>query len=169
MSKNGRLVVTGQTADGRAVIVSDKVIDEFQLVGDRVRAQFLWGRDDIANVPNDGAPPPQNFPVPPPGGCRFSTLTIAAGANSDYHAFIVAAMGDLAEPANPGFHRTPTLDLIYVVDGEVTLEVDDGNERLLKKGGSAVLNGIRHRWHNRGATDATIVAVMIGAHDNSAK
>jgi hypothetical protein len=102
-------------------------------------------------------------PLPPPGGFRFSTLTIDAGATGDYHNFIVAALGAMAEPSNPGFHRTPTLDLITVLDGELTLEVDEGDERVLRKGDFAVLNGVRHRWHNRGATAATLAAVMIGA------
>lgn len=161
-----RLIVTGHTKDGRAVIVSDGAAPEFDLAGRSVRASMLWGRDDIARYPDAGIAPSVSDAVPPPGGCRFSTLTIAAGATHDYHAFIVAAMGARAEPDHAGFHRTPTLDLIYVVAGEITLEVDGGEERTLHAGDSVVLNGVRHRWHNLGAVETTIVAVMIGAHDD---
>jgi mannose-6-phosphate isomerase-like protein (cupin superfamily) len=160
---NGRLVVTGETAEGQAVIVSDNHVPEMHLMGGVVRARMLWGRDDVATLPDAGTQPSWQGGVPPPGGCRFSTLTIAAGATGDYHAFIVSAMEDMAEPQYPGFHKTPTIDFIVVVDGEITLEVDLGDERVLRKGDSAVLNGVRHRWHNRGTSDTTIVAVMLGA------
>jgi mannose-6-phosphate isomerase-like protein (cupin superfamily) len=157
-----RLVVTGHS-NGRSVIVSDQRVPAIDLTGSSVQARFLWGRDDVARFPDAGAMPPLTNTLPPPGGCRFSTLTIDAGASSEYHNFIVAAMGSMAEPSNPGFHTTPSLDFILVLEGEFTLEVDDENERVLRKGDFAVLNGVRHRWHNRGATSATLAAVMIGA------
>jgi quercetin dioxygenase-like cupin family protein len=90
-------------------------------------------------------------------------LTIGAGATSAYHTFIVSALGAKAEPSNPGFHRTPSLDFIVMLEGELVLEVDDNVERTLHKGDFAVLNGVRHRWHNRGPTAATLAAVVIGA------
>jgi quercetin dioxygenase-like cupin family protein len=58
--------------------------------------------------------------------------------------------------------------LIIMLDGELTLELDDGAERVMRKGDSAVLNGVRHRWHNRGTSAATLAAVMLGAHVRSA-
>ena len=164
MSKESppRLVVTGHSGS-RSVIVSDQVVPAIDLAGSSVQARFLWGRDDLARFPDSGTMPPLTTALPPPGGCRFSTLTIDAGATSEYHNFIVTAMGPMAEPSNPGFHTTPSLDFILVLDGEFTLEVDDEVERVLRKGDFAVLNGIRHRWHNRGVTSATLAAVMIGA------
>jgi quercetin dioxygenase-like cupin family protein len=161
----GRLVVTGHAPDGTAIIVSDAPVPETNLVGNTVRARFLWARDDVANFPDDGSKPEKVGRVPGPGGCRFSMFTVAAGATDEYHAFVTQVMGDLAEPAHPGFHRTPTLDFVLILDGELFLEVDRGEERILRKGDSAVLNGVRHRWHNRGGGDATLLAVMIGARN----
>jgi quercetin dioxygenase-like cupin family protein len=60
-------------------------------------------------------------------------------------------------------HSTPTLDFIYVARGEFALEVDRAEKRLLRAGDSALLNGVWHRWHNRGEVGATLVAGMIGA------
>lgn len=156
-----RLVVTGHSQD-RSIIVSDAPVSTIDLAGPSVRAALLWGRDDVATFPDSGAMPPLSATLPPPGGCRFSTLTIDAGANGEYHNFIVTAMGAMAEASYPGFHKTPSLDFIVVLDGELTLEVD-ADERVLRRGDFAVLNGVRHRWHNRGATAATLAAVMIGA------
>jgi mannose-6-phosphate isomerase-like protein (cupin superfamily) len=163
MDRKSRLVVTGHDPDGRAVFTADGDAPVFELPGG-VRASLLWGRDDIATFPDSGERPAEAGAAPAPGGCRFSTLTIPAGADRDYHAFIVQALGNLADPAEPGFHRTPSLDFVYVVSGEITLELDEGVERRLSAGDTAVLNGVRHRWHNRGTQDTTIVAVMIGAN-----
>jgi hypothetical protein len=159
---DARLVVTGHV-DGQSVIISDEVAPWIKVAGPVVKVRMLWGRDDVPVFPDDGGVPNCKGPLPLPGGCRFSTLTIDAGATRDYHNFIVAALGDLAEPANPGFHRTPSLDFIVVLEGELTLEVDAGTERILHRGDFAVLNGIRHRWHNRGSSAATLAAVAIGA------
>ncbi len=158
-----RLFVTGHTSDGAAAIVYDGTVPQLNLAGTAVRGGLLWARDDVASFPDDGSMPKVVTAVPPPGGCRFSTLTIAAGATDSYHMFVTRALGDLAAPEHPGFHRTPTLDFIVVLDGEFTLEVDRGVERVLRRGDCAVLNGVRHRWHNRGTEDATLVAVMLGA------
>ena len=147
-----RLIVTGHTSDGTAVIVSDDTAPQLNLAGAAVRGGVLWARDNLAAFPDDGSMPKAT-----------SLLTITAGATDSYHTFVTQAMGDLAEREHPGFHRTPPLDFIVVLDGEFTLEVDRGVERVLRRGDCAVLNGVRHRWHNRSADDATLVAVMLGA------
>ncbi len=162
-STEPRLFVTGQGPDG-ATFMSDQPVAAIDLAGKSVQARFLWGRDDIATIPNAGEQPPLAGALPAPGGWRFSMLTIDAGATREYHAFIVNAMGPLAEPDHPGFHTTPTLDLITMIDGELVLELDRGEERLLRRGDSAILHGVRHRWHNRGSRAATLVAVMFGAN-----
>ncbi|MDX2277894.1 MAG: cupin domain-containing protein [Hyphomonadaceae bacterium] len=160
----GRIVVTGHDRNGVALFVSDDVQPEVDLAPGGVRARFLWGRDDIASFPDDGAAKAE-APMPPPGGARFSTLTLPAGANNAYHGFIAQNLGPMADPAAPGFHCTPSLDLIIVLDGEVELELDQGAARTLRRGDSVVLNGVRHRWSNESTSDATILAIMIGARD----
>lgn len=157
------LIVTGHSPEGRAVFVSDGMAPEIELAGAAVRTCPLWGRDDIASFPDSGMQPIVTAALPPPGGCRFSILTIASGANEAYHDFVVAAMGNRAEPLHPGFHCTPSLDFIVVLDGEITLELDAEERRTMRRGDTVVLNGVRHRWINQGDTDATIAAVMIGA------
>jgi uncharacterized cupin superfamily protein len=63
-------------------------------------------------------------------------------------------------------HSTPTTDFDIVLNGTVGLELDDG-EVTLHPGDVVVLNGTFHRWHNRGSTISTIVAVAIGAHHDA--
>ena len=56
---------------------------------------------------------------------------------------------DVLEPNHPGMHTTDTVDFDIVISGEVYLELDDGEEVLLKAGDCVVQNGTRHAWHNR--------------------
>ncbi|HVW33161.1 MAG TPA: cupin domain-containing protein [Acidimicrobiia bacterium] len=160
----GRTVVTGHQPDGTAVIVSEAKADAVALAGPAVVAHFLYGRDDVPTYPDDGSASAGESPFPPPGGCRVSYLRIAPGANEAYHAFIASALGDLADDKEPGFHRTPTLDIAFVVAGSVTLELDAGNRTDLEPGDVVVQNGTRHRWHNSGDTEAVIATVVLGAN-----
>lgn len=160
-----QLIVTGHTEQGDATMTSNATPAVVPLAGEAVTARFLWGRDDMAEFPDDGRRPEEASALPEPGGFRFSYLSIAAGANGEYHDFIVRAMGELADESDPGFHRTPTLDLVVVIEGVLGLELDGGAEVTLESGDAVVLNGVRHRWHNRGDTTATIAAVMLGAKD----
>jgi quercetin dioxygenase-like cupin family protein len=50
-----------------------------------------------------------------------------------------------------------------VVSGEVTLELDDGEQTVLRAGDVVVQNGTRHAWRNHGTEPCTIVGVAIGA------
>lgn len=161
---SGRLVVTGHEGE-TAVFVDDAIRPELMLAGAAVRSRFLWGRDDIARFPDAGAQPALAHDQPPPGGLRVATLTIEPGAGADYDGFIVAALGALADADAPGFHRTPTLDFVLILQGELTLELDNGR-KVLRAGDSAVLNGVRHRWSNTGKTAATLLAAQVGSHDD---
>lgn len=67
------------------------------------------------------------------------------------------------EPDAPGMHTTDTLDYILVVAGEVTLELDDGDQTVLRAGDVVVQNGTRHAWRNHGVEPCTIVGVAVGA------
>ncbi|KAK5127841.1 hypothetical protein LTR85_004958 [Meristemomyces frigidus] len=47
-----------------------------------------------------------------------------------------------------GMHRTTTLDVIVVLEGEVGMELDSGEKRVLKAGDSVVQRATMHRWVN---------------------
>ena len=68
------------------------------------------------------------------------------------------------EPASPGMHRSDTVDFIYVLSGEIWLELDAGQERLLREGDTAIQNGTRHAWRNRSGKPCQLLIVMAGAH-----
>ena len=60
-------------------------------------------------------------------------------------------------------HTTDSVDFDFVVSGEVYLELDNGEEVLLRPGDSVVQNGTRHRWNNRSDQPCTIVVAIVGA------
>lgn len=60
-------------------------------------------------------------------------------------------------------HTTDSVDYGVIVEGELYLQLDDGEERLLRAGDSFVQNGTRHAWYNRSKQPATMFVVMVGA------
>ncbi|MBE1470618.1 cupin domain-containing protein [Kibdelosporangium phytohabitans] len=67
------------------------------------------------------------------------------------------------EPGDPGMHTTDSLDYVLVAEGEITLELDDGEQTVLRAGDVVVQNGTRHAWRNHGTRTCTIAGVAIGA------
>lgn len=171
-----RRVVTGQTADGTSVFVSDEEVPAatFSLLpGWDFRR--IWGSDEPVTLPTDGTEPAAPLYFPQPDGFRFSVFTIGPGGEHVVEGIDVEAafaefndrlpgMVEFLEPDDPGMHTTDTVDFDYVVSGEVYVELDDGAEVLLKAGDCVVQNGTRHRWNNRSDQPCTIVVALVGAN-----
>jgi quercetin dioxygenase-like cupin family protein len=141
-----RRVVTGDTPDGRAVVVSDDVVaPEPPRVG--VVLHDVWGSDRAMTLPADGTPPVAEGKTPPPGGIRFTLVTFAANE----------------EVLGGGFHRSETVDMCFVASGEIWIELDDGVEVLLQEGDTLVQHGTVHAWHNRSDAPCTMAVAAVGA------
>ena len=59
------------------------------------------------------------------------------------------------------FHRTDSLDYAVVLEGEITLLVDEG-EATMRAGDVAVQRATSHAWSNRTDTTARVLFVLIG-------
>ncbi|HMK12155.1 MAG TPA: cupin domain-containing protein [Acidimicrobiales bacterium] len=172
-----RLVVTGHDANGKAVFASDEQVDPITLTlipG----AEFhrLWGGNEPPSFPDSGARPDGEPYFPAVGGFRFGMFTVAPESQQALPADVDIAAG-LAEietklpglsahmePEAPGMHTTSTIDFEVVLDGEVWLELDDGNEVHLRPGDCVVQNGTRHAWRNHGSVAARLAVFLVGAH-----
>jgi uncharacterized cupin superfamily protein len=66
------------------------------------------------------------------------------------------------EPEAPGMHRTPTIDYVVIIEGELWLELDDGQERLVRSGDVVIQNGTRHAWRNKSDKVAKAAVFMQG-------
>ncbi len=171
-----RRVVTGHTPDGKATVASDTEVDAI-MVDLLPGAEFyrLWGSDEAPTFPDDGAPRPAPLYFPPVGGFRFGLFTVAPDSITrpeDLDMQLVAGevedklpgLGAYLEADNPGMHTTDTIDFEYVLSGEVWLELDDGEQVLLRAGDTVVQNGTRHAWRNKHTEPCRMVVFLIGAH-----
>jgi mannose-6-phosphate isomerase-like protein (cupin superfamily) len=170
-----RRVVTGHDSEGRARVVDDGDVEPITSeLMPGFAAYRLWGRDERPTFPDDGAPRRAEAWFPPRDGSRFMINIIPPGepilppdldmaaalANMERQMPGAAA---LMEPDAPGMHTTDSVDYVLVVSGEVTLELDDGEQTVLRAGDVVIQNGTRHAWRNHGTETCTIVGVAIGA------
>jgi cupin domain len=172
-----RRVVTGH-AGGKSVCVSDgpsskgKVYNSVPGQG----STLLWATSAVPTVPNPGeAISAKTGYVPGPGETRFMFVTFPPDSVMMSPSFDPAAAGaefmehmpDLAskfEMDNPGMHTTDTVDYGIVLDGEVWLELDDGEQIHLHQHDVVVQNGTRHAWRNKSQKPVKMAFVLIGAN-----
>jgi uncharacterized cupin superfamily protein len=57
-------------------------------------------------------------------------------------------------------HRTSTIDYGIVLEGEITLILDDG-ETVAKAGDIVIQRGTNHAWANRGTTNCRVAFILI--------
>jgi quercetin dioxygenase-like cupin family protein len=59
-------------------------------------------------------------------------------------------------------HKTPTVDYLVVLEGEIDLILQDGTETHLKQGDCVVQLGGTHAWHNRSGRPTRMAAIAVG-------
>ena len=176
---NVRRVVTGHSADGKAVVVSDERVPPIAL-GLLPSTEFhrLWGADAPMRFPDDGARPATPMYFPSVGGYRVgmfsvapaTTVTDLAGVDipaafAEMETLLPGLAGHM-EPESPGMHTTATVDFEYVISGRCVLELDDGATVDLGPGDTVVQNGTRHAWRNPYNEPCLLLVVLVGAnHD----
>jgi mannose-6-phosphate isomerase-like protein (cupin superfamily) len=111
--------------------------------------------------------------VPPAGGSVLNVFTFPPDAGwrdsvsgEDVAAWFAGlgcpeASTYAADGVHPYTQRTRTVDFCFVLDGEITLVLDEA-EVPLKAGEMVVQRGTNHAWSNRSDRPATVV---IASHD----
>jgi quercetin dioxygenase-like cupin family protein len=178
MTGNGvRRVVTGHSGQ-RSAVAGDHLVEPVVV---SALPGYSWHRiwsQDQPPAGQDGqeGPPPGPGPgqahFPPTGGLRFTIYTVPPQGTGPAAARTAEAERELEralpgrsrymEAGQDGMHRTPTLDLICVLAGEIWLELDDG-EIHLRQGDCVVQTGTRHAWRNRSDGPCSMAIVLIGA------
>jgi mannose-6-phosphate isomerase-like protein (cupin superfamily) len=170
-----RRVVTGHDTTGRSVFASDDLVSPFEPeLFPGWAFHSLWGGDNVPEFPDDGIRPPGRMYFPAPNGFRFSFSTVPPEGASPPHGVDIEVASTAVEETmpgllghmetdNPGMHTTDTIDMEVILSGEVILELDDGEQRLLRPGDTVVQNGTRHRWRNPGSEPCVMVIFMVGA------
>ncbi|RHW29171.1 cupin domain-containing protein [Nocardioides immobilis] len=109
---------------------------------------------------------------PPPGALRAFQLVIdaprsAPGREPTAEQFeegerLFPGLFSVMEADPPGMHRTDTVDFVTVLEGEVVLELDKGQERRLQPHDVVIQRGARHRWRNETDRPVRLSVVMLG-------
>ncbi|HET8987932.1 MAG TPA: cupin domain-containing protein [Humibacillus sp.] len=152
-----RRVVTGHTDAGVSVVLSDGPVPvSRELPDDGVAFHEIWnteGAPAAITAVEASEPTERTLAVPPPPrGTKIRINEFAPGHLDER---------GLQSPV----HRTASVDYGIVLEGEITLVLDD-SEVTLQAGDIVVQRGTDHAWANRGATTAKVVFVLVdGAFD----
>jgi len=170
-----RRVVTGVGPDGKSTVVSESAVSPLTAQALPGYAWHrIWSLDSIGPVPGDGAEQPAPDHFPPPLGIRFNLFTVPpAGTKPAAGLDPRAAQQELdelfpgrskhMEQDQAGLHTTASIDFVYIVSGEILLELDGSNEIHLRAGDTVIQNGVRHAWRNHSDRPCTMVICLVGA------
>lgn len=130
-------------------------------------SELLWLAGPPGTADDGGEPDAAlrgSFPADGAVACRLIRFP-AAAPGTPVDATWLRVPGD--DPAQPGMHRTETLDLMVVLDGRIVLGLDDG-EHALGPGDAVVQRGTRHRWRVVGDDPCTFLSVLLSPGPKSA-
>jgi mannose-6-phosphate isomerase-like protein (cupin superfamily) len=173
-----RRIVTG-TVNGKSVVRTDEPLPayEFKTVPG-YRHTLVWVNPAIPDLSKE-----QRFDsypdsvVPGPGGTSLHFVTLPPGsvfadpsfdaqAAQDEALVRLPGLADHFETEDPAMHKTNTVDYSIVYDGEIWMELDDGETVHLKSGDVVVQNGTRHAWRNKGTKPVTMLFFLNGARES---
>ena len=174
-------VVTGHDVNGKAIVASQGPLPTVAEITAIPGMQFheVWSTTGNPPPVDNGTDPtlgPLTLP-PPKSGTRIRFVDfppetpefLARGAGKAKDAFTqigdVAASTVQADSPHPLMHRTESVDYGIVIEGEITLVLDD-SEVLLQSGSAVVQRGTNHAWANRSGRPCRMLFVLVdGAYD----
>lgn len=169
-------VVTGHNAKGKAIIASSgplPTVVEIAAIPGTVFHEVWATHATPAPIDNGADPSTGPLSLPPPqNGTRMRFVDIppdtqdflAHGAAKMKDAF--SQIGDVGASTvqvhspHPLMHRTESIDYGVVIEGEMTLVLDD-SEVLLKPGSVVVQRGTNHAWANRSGKPCRMLFILI--------
>ena len=180
MEQRIRRVVTGHDASGKAVVLADEFAPAIRTVPlwPGLVSTDLWKTSDSPVVirseeadptlgPRSLHPAPRGtilrISIVPPETEAILNLD-AAKAREIFRGVGNENASTLGRGArHPLMHRTETLDYAVVLEGEITLLLDD-SEVNLKAGDVVIQRGTNHAWSNRSGKPVRMLYVLIDAH-----
>lgn len=168
-----RRVVTGLDTTGQSVFISDDAAPRacsFATIPGHAMAH-LWSTGSTNGTQQD---PTLGYPplVPGPGETSLAIYDFPPDTvmqNPTDVGQMVEELGgalpglfECFEPDNPGMHTTPTIDYGILLQGELWLELDNGEQKLIRPGEVVIQHGTRHAWRNKSDQIARALFVMIG-------
>ena len=144
MSPAPRRIVTGHDASGRSVVLSDGPTPKTLDIGTAAFHEVWITAQTPAQIAATEAEPTDRLvrTQPPDHGVIVRYTEMAPGAESP-------------------MHRTETVDVGVVLEGETWLLLDDGSETRVGVGDAVVQRGTNHAWANRSDRPVRMVFVLI--------
>jgi mannose-6-phosphate isomerase-like protein (cupin superfamily) len=178
-----RRIVTGHDAQGKAIVVQDgplPTVVEIEKIPGTVFHEIWATLSTPAPVDNGPDPTRAALTLPPPrNGTRIRFVDIPPDTQ-DYLKHGAARMKDAfaqigdaaastvtADSPHPLMHRTESVDYGILVEGALTLVLDD-SEVELQQGDVVVQRGTNHAWANRSGKPCRMLFVLVDGRYDSA-
>jgi len=172
-----RCIVTGHNVEGKAIILTDTPVERTYMIGGPNGAKFheVWTTGQSAALINSLSHEPEEASLvlaPPKGGTRIRVIDFPPEGDEirnltkDEAGKTFKSMGgeDASKAGHgsphPLMHRTETIDYGIVLEGEMTLIVDQG-EVSIKAGDIIIQRGTNHAWANRSGKSCRMAFVLI--------
>ena len=176
---NGKIrrVVTGHDKNGKAVILEDREAPNVRtnaLRPGHISTELWKTHATPAPITREEADPTDGpkIQIPPRNGTVFRISEIGPeteaihNIDADQAREIFKAMGNEQgstfgqNQRHPYMHRTQTIDYAVVLEGEITMLVDE-DEVHLKAGDVVIQRGTNHAWSNRSKKPVKMLYVLI--------
>jgi len=170
-------IITGHNSRGKAIIQEMGPPPRVQRIGDETGPWFyeVWNTTETpAFIDADSGEPHEDSInlAPPKNGTRIRVLDIPPESpeletkteeeRAEHFALIGAADAVADGSRHAHFHRTETVDYGIVLEGEIILIMDEG-EQLCKTGDIIIQRGTNHGWANRSDKNCRIAFILIDA------
>lgn len=176
-----RRVVAGENESGESVLSHVDVVESIE--NGALKWYGVWGWDTPPQLPwvSSGPFEPRSaFPDPDGSGMRVSIVTMPPGhgvrdaagdaprhqdlpPSPEYAQLSAAQPFGLVYDHATGMHSTDSIDIGFILDGELELEQGNGTTETLRRGDVYIQHGSSHAWRNRSDAPATIAYVLLSA------
>jgi quercetin dioxygenase-like cupin family protein len=138
-------VVTGHNDDGKAIFKSEDFAPTQMIPSGDASFLTIWSTETV----------PANLNDERDGRALPTGLTIERGS--------VIRITDMLPGKESPMHRTNSIDYGIVLEGEIELELDDGQKKSIGQGGIIVQRGTNHLWRNITDKVCRIAFILIEA------
>src|ERR1700693_2212056 len=128
MKATTRRLVTRHDDNGKARFGQDSEITPVDLANGQARFALVWTT----------APRPADNMDETDGATRDAGLTLKGGS--------VIRVVDFKPGTRSPMHRSNSIDYGIVLQGELTLELDSGEKKLIRQGDIVIQRGTNHAW-----------------------
>jgi hypothetical protein len=161
-----RRVVTGLSDDGVSHLSRIDEVDPFVYSGSAAHAPDdlptvwrLWGHDELPfTMPTEGlAPQMEGNPTPE------ETARVLSSSHLPGPLGMRVTKVRFPPGHRDNLYWVNTVDVVWVLSGELVYAVDDGSETVVRTGDCVIQNAVCKAWHNRTDEPAEIGVVVLGA------